>query len=101
MGVTNNVMDVTSVTGVTSSRGSERRAQWARANREDLVERIAQYACEDGTVEPLPGLYLTRVTVPGELVHSVLEPSLCVIAQGSKEVLQGESRYHYDPDNYL
>jgi AraC-like DNA-binding protein len=31
----------------------------------------------------------------------VLEPSLCVIAQGSKEVLLGESRYRYDPAHYL
>jgi len=31
----------------------------------------------------------------------VVEPSICVIAQGSKEVLLGESRYHYDPAHYL
>jgi AraC-like DNA-binding protein len=31
----------------------------------------------------------------------VLKPSLCVIAQGSKEVLLGDSRYRYDPSHYL
>jgi AraC-like DNA-binding protein len=31
----------------------------------------------------------------------VVEPSVCVIAQGSKEVLLGESRYQYDPSHYL
>jgi AraC-like DNA-binding protein len=34
-------------------------------------------------------------------VHSVVEPSVCVIAQGSKEVLLGDSRYRYDPSQYL
>jgi AraC-like DNA-binding protein len=31
----------------------------------------------------------------------VLEPSVCVIAQGSKEVLLGDSRYRYDSSHYL
>jgi AraC-like DNA-binding protein len=31
----------------------------------------------------------------------VIEPSFCVIAQGSKEVLLGNSRYRYDPSHYL
>ena len=31
----------------------------------------------------------------------MVEPSLCVIAQGSKEVLLGDSRYRYDPYHYL
>ena len=31
----------------------------------------------------------------------MVETSLCVIAQGSKEVLLGESRYRYDPSQYL
>jgi AraC-like DNA-binding protein len=34
-------------------------------------------------------------------VYSVVEPSLCVVAQGSKEFLLGESRYRYDPFHYL
>ncbi len=31
----------------------------------------------------------------------MVEPSLCVIAQGSKEVLLGERLYRYDPSHYL
>jgi AraC-like DNA-binding protein len=38
---------------------------------------------------------------PTQPIHSVLGPSLCVIAQGSKEVLLGDSRYRYDPSHYL
>ncbi len=31
----------------------------------------------------------------------MVEPSLCVVAQGSKEFILGESRYRYDPFHYL
>src|SRR2546421_2934750 len=72
-----------------------------QANREELVERIARAMREDGTTQPLQGLHLSRSSLPLKPLHSVLEPSLCVIAQGSKEVLLGDSRYRYDPSHYL
>jgi AraC-like DNA-binding protein len=56
---------------------------------------------EDGVSQPLPGLHLARLSTPMEKLHSVLEPSLCVIAQGSKVVFVGDNRYQYDPFNYL
>ena len=80
---------------------AEREALRVQANREELVERIGQAMREDGTVQPLPGLHLSRVSLPLKPLYSVVEPSLCVIAQGSKEVLLGESRYRYDPSHYL
>ncbi|HLI07623.1 MAG TPA: AraC family transcriptional regulator [Ktedonobacteraceae bacterium] len=82
-------------------REAAREAQWVRANREELVERIGHAIREDGNARPLPGLHLARSSSPLERIHSVLEPSVCVIAQGSKEVLLGESRYRYDPSCYL
>jgi AraC-like DNA-binding protein len=80
---------------------AEREAQWVQANREELVERIGRPMREDGTVQPLQGLHLSRSSLPLKPLHSVLKPSLCVIAQGSKEVLLGDSRYRYDPSQYL
>ena len=80
---------------------TEREAQRAQASREDLVERIMSILPQDGVVEPLPGLHLARLSAPNEKIHSVLEPSLCVIAQGSKVVFVGDSRYQYDPFNYF
>jgi len=49
--------------------------------------------------QPLAGIYLARASMP-------LEPCkrstvFCVNAQGSKEVLLGDSRYHYTPSDYL
>jgi AraC-like DNA-binding protein len=80
---------------------AEREVLRVQANREELVERIGQAVREDGTIQPLPGLYLSRVSFPLKPLYSVLKPSLCVIAQGSKEVLLGDSRYRYDPSHYL
>ncbi len=42
-----------------------------------------------------------RLSVPRGPVHGVTQAYFCVIAQGSKEVLLGDSRYHYDPMHYL
>lgn len=78
-----------------------REAERVHAQQEELVERIGRAVRDDGTIQPLPGLYLSRASVPLQPVHSVLEPSVCVIAQGSKEVLLGESRYRYDSSQYL
>src|SRR5438105_15276757 len=86
---------------VMNHQQAEREAQQGQANREELVERIARAMREDGTVQPLQGLYLSRCSLPLQPVHSVLKPSVCVIAQGSKEVLLGENRYRYDPSHYL
>lgn len=79
----------------------EREAQRLQSNREELVERIAHAIREDGVIEPLKGLHLARVSTPQAKLHSVMEPSLCIIAQGSKEVLLGDNRYVYDPSNYF
>ncbi|MFL5591600.1 MAG: AraC family transcriptional regulator N-terminal domain-containing protein [Ktedonobacteraceae bacterium] len=80
---------------------AEREVQRVQANREELVERIARAIREDGPAQPLQGLHLYRSSLPLEPVHSMVEPSLCVIAQGSKEVLLGDNRYRYDPSQYL
>jgi AraC-like DNA-binding protein len=80
---------------------AERDVQRMQANREELVERIGQTIHKDGTAQPLQGLYLSRSSLPTQPLHGVSTPSFCVIAQGSKEVLLGNSRYQYDPLHYL
>src|SRR6266480_6986719 len=80
---------------------AERETVLLQAYREELVERIGRVISFDGTVQPLQGLHLYRHSVPLERVYGVVEPSLCVVAQGSKEFLLGESRYRYDPFHYL
>jgi AraC-like DNA-binding protein len=80
---------------------AEREIQRRQANREELVERVSRVLREDGTIQPLPGLRLARSSSPTAPLHGVSTPSVCVIAQGGKEVLLGESRYRYDPLHYL
>jgi AraC-like DNA-binding protein len=80
---------------------AEREAHRAQANRDELVELIARAVREDGTVEPLKGLYLHRSSSPKEPLYSVSVPAFCVIAQGSKEVFLSNERYLYDPSHYL
>ncbi|RYG33593.1 AraC family transcriptional regulator, partial [bacterium] len=72
-----------------------------RDNREELAERIARAFRVDGTVQPLDGLHLNRVSRPTERVHGVSKLAFCVIAQGGKEVYLGDRSYPYDEDHYL
>src|SRR5687768_18449596 len=76
-------------------------AKDARPHHSELVKRIAEAVPDDGVVEPLKGMYLRRASRTGELLHGVSEPSFCVIAQGRKEVLLGETVLRYDPAHYL
>ena len=80
------------------SEGEEHRAH---ASREELVTRLARAVPDDGTAEPLAGLRLVRQASPTPLGHGTSAPAFCVIAQGSKEILLGDTRYRYDPAHYL
>ncbi len=76
-------------------------AQRMQASREQLIQRIAGAVPVDGNAEPLQGLHLFRRSFATEPGYVTMKPSLCVIAQGSKELLLGDSRYQYDPFHYL
>lgn len=79
----------------------DREALRTEANRWELADRIGSVVLEDGAVEPMEGMFLYRSSVPTELVHGVAVPALCVIAQGSKQILVGEECFRYDPAHYL
>ncbi|MDX2159900.1 MAG: AraC family transcriptional regulator [bacterium] len=79
----------------------EHELQRLQGYRKELLDRMARAIPEDGFFQPLQGFYLGRSASSMGTAHAVLKPSLCVIAQGSKEVLLGGSRYVYDPFHYL
>jgi len=79
----------------------EGEAHRAQVSRDELVERLERAIRVDGTAVPLEGLRLRRASAPTELGPGVAHPALCVIAQGSKEILLGDHRYRYDPAHYL
>ncbi|MDR3572399.1 MAG: AraC family transcriptional regulator [Anaerolineaceae bacterium] len=80
---------------------ADRESLRMQANRQELVERLLRAVPADGIVQPLEGIFLARSSVSMQPVHSVVKPSFCVIAQGSKAVLLGGNLYRYDTAHYL
>lgn len=68
----------------------------------ELAELIERNVTMDGTYETsIPGLQFIRFSKISEPVYTVYEPSLCVVAQGSKLVMLGKESYQYDSASYL
>jgi AraC-like DNA-binding protein len=80
---------------------TQQQANRVQADQMELADRIARALARDGKLEPQPGLHVHRRSVPGERVHAVGEPSFCIIAQGSKQIMLGDATFHYDPAHYL
>ena len=72
-----------------------------RISREELVGRIMKILPEDGVLDVLQDITLARSSKVTERLHSVFTPCLCIIAQGSKQVLLGEEEFRYDSGHYL
>lgn len=68
-----------------------------------LASLIAAWAPHDGRFDlRLPGVHVIRRSRPyAELAHGVVEPSLCVVAQGAKRVLVGQETYEYDASRMI
>ncbi|MEK4909172.1 AraC family transcriptional regulator N-terminal domain-containing protein [Niallia sp. FSL M8-0099] len=68
----------------------------------ELVELLDREVTMDGAHETLiSGLRFVRASQISEPMYSVYEPSLCVVAQGSKVVMLGKESYEYDAASYL
>lgn len=69
---------------------------------EELAEILARHVPTDGLhASVLPRLGLVRSCTPTLAVPAVYRPSLCIIAQGRKQVELGGRSYVYDPEKYL
>jgi len=79
----------------------EDEARTVQANREELVARLTHASHADGLCELMEGVRLHRVSAPTDLGPSVSFPSFCVVVQGRKEVLVGDTRYTCDLAHYL
>lgn len=69
----------------------------------ELAAIIARHITEKGGKQSLvPGLVLARQPhVSPERNYSVFTPSLCIVAQGEKEILLAQERFLYTPADYL
>jgi len=63
---------------------------------------VDRHITTDGSQETaIPGLLLFRASSASEHDATVYQPSLCIVAQGAKEVVVGEETYRYDPSSSL
>jgi AraC-like DNA-binding protein len=73
---------------------------WAASAR--LADAIARWTVGKNHCGPLiPGLTLHRWEAPPGPTSYMLEPSICLIGQGSKRVLLGDEAHVYDADSFL
>jgi AraC-like DNA-binding protein len=68
----------------------------------DLAALIAQHTDSEGMVATaIPRLSLVRLSRETEPAPGVQQPSLCIIAQGTKQVLLAEEVFEYGPARHL
>ena len=68
----------------------------------DLQLAIAQFAPKDGFhATGIPGLSLMRFSRPTEPTHGLIQPTLCIVAQGKKRTIAGDRIMAYDAANFL
>jgi AraC-type transcriptional regulator N-terminus len=71
----------------------------AQPRLEKLARLIGRQSATDGAHETaVAKLTLTRFSAPSDPTAVLYEPSLCLVAQGSKQVLLAGEVYWYDPD---
>lgn len=69
---------------------------------DELAALIARLVTTDGMHETaIPRLALIHSCRPTEPLHALHEPALCIIVQGSKQVILGDQIHLYDRSHYL
>jgi AraC-like DNA-binding protein len=70
--------------------------------RDSLRERIARLTAKDNRpATSIQELSLYRIDAPTEPMSYLHGPSVCLIAQGAKQVMLGEDIYKYDANHFL
>lgn len=70
--------------------------------RAELAELIRRHAPADGSFQTLiKPLFMVRHDHPLQSVPGLVQPALCIMAQGRKDVTLGGELFTYDPLNYL
>jgi AraC-like DNA-binding protein len=67
-----------------------------------LAELIDRHCGTDGSFETaLPRVGIIRSSARTEPIHTLYEPSCCIVAQGRKRAIIGDTVHVYDTANYL
>lgn len=72
-----------------------------RANKAELIERLNENAPAEGRNPVADNIYLFKHLNPTLPAHGVFTASICVVAQGAKEIQLGDDTYRYDPSNFI
>lgn len=71
-------------------------------HEKELLVLIDKFSRREGlNMSGIPNVSFFKSTVTDIPLPNVYNPSLCIIVQGSKEVLLGRGLYHYGPLEYL
>ncbi|HEV3455588.1 MAG TPA: AraC family transcriptional regulator [Thermoanaerobaculia bacterium] len=74
----------------------------AAGERRRLVALVAGLAPAEGAnPTAVPGVEVNRATRPSPRRPVITQPSICIVAQGSKRAYHGDMVYAYDPLHYL
>jgi AraC-type transcriptional regulator N-terminus len=69
---------------------------------EKLASAVERQAISDGPHDTaVSELRLSRLSAPSDRLAIVYEPSLCIIAQGSKDVFLADETYRFDSAHSL
>ncbi len=70
--------------------------------RSDLARLISRYCPRDGMNQaPLPGTFFMRFSRPSGRVKAYWGSSLCIVAQGCKEIILGRGVYRSEDAHYI
>lgn len=70
--------------------------------RAELASIVHRHTWEDGSYgTAITTLFLNRHNTPRDFMPVLVEPALCILASGSKEVRLADEIFAYDPLNYL
>ncbi|MGE8550457.1 MAG: AraC family transcriptional regulator, partial [Acinetobacter calcoaceticus] len=71
-------------------------------HNQELAQLVDQWTREKGTFETsIMGLTLYRAETLTQPSSSMMDASLCMIAQGKKQVILSEETYTYDSNHFL
>lgn len=67
-----------------------------------LAQYLSNHLNEDGVFQTIvPTMTFIRESLPSEPIYRVNEPSICIVAQGEKQVFLGTEKYRYGPSSYI
>lgn len=69
----------------------------------DIISRYARsHAVSDGpALTPIPGVAIARANAPSGLTHTISQPLVCLVLQGSKQVVMGTQVFDFTAGDSL